>query len=177
MRQKLFKAVRSAASVLTATSFLLFSTPVHAATTPYLFPNSDGPVTWTSSTGSANWENVDDSTSCDGYGTYNYTEDPETDIYGVSLSSVPNGSTITKIEIIPCYVSTSTVKLHWLWKVGDVTSSTIRSPLSVFGDSTTSTWFVSLAKSAGSHFAMGMEDLDDLGGRSVLSRLRVVFTY
>ena len=68
-----------------------------------LLPLSDGAyLQWTPSTGTTHYVLVDES-SCNGTTDYNSTNGVgNRDAYGLSLASIPNGSTITAIEITPC---------------------------------------------------------------------------
>src|SRR4051812_25134137 len=85
-------------------SFLLFSSSsAFAASVGPLVPTSDGNYSqWTPSTGTSHFANVDD-TVCNGGSDYNSTTGVgNRDSYGVSLSSVPDGATITQIDVKPC---------------------------------------------------------------------------
>lgn len=68
-----------------------------------LLPSSDGAyLQWTPKTGSTHYTMVDES-SCNGTTDYNSTNTVgNRDSYGVNLSSIPDGATITAIEIAPC---------------------------------------------------------------------------
>lgn len=76
---------------------------VFADSTSSLSPLSDGTyLQWTPSTGTIHYALVDES-ACNGTTDYNFTNTVGSrDSYGVSLASVPNGSTITAVEITPC---------------------------------------------------------------------------
>ena len=76
---------------------------VFAATSGTLLPRGDGNFTqWTPSTGTTHNTLVDDS-SCNGTTDYNSTTVVgNRDSYIVSTSSIPNGATITQIDIKPC---------------------------------------------------------------------------
>lgn len=80
-----------------------FSYFASADVTGSLLPSSDGNyLQWTPKTGSTHYTMVDES-SCNGTTDYNRTTTVgKRDSYGISLSSVPNGATITAIEITPC---------------------------------------------------------------------------
>ncbi|MST04141.1 MAG: fibronectin type III domain-containing protein [Candidatus Pacebacteria bacterium] len=83
---------------------------IFASVTPDLIPIKDGFYRhWTPSTPRlAHFPNVDE-TPCDGSWSYNYTNGYYArDTYGIDISSVPVGSIITKIEIIPCASLNST---------------------------------------------------------------------
>lgn len=83
--------------------FLLFTKTSHAATTASLLPTSDGNYTqFSPSTGSSHFALVDE-TSCNGNTDYNSeTTVGQRDSYGLNLSSIPDGSTISQISITPC---------------------------------------------------------------------------
>lgn len=89
--------------VTTAAVAFLLAQLVFANSTASLLPSSDGAyVQWTPKTGTTHYTLVDEST-CNGTTDYNSTNTVgNRDSYGVSLASVPNGSTITAIEITPC---------------------------------------------------------------------------
>ncbi len=76
---------------------------VFADSTGSILPSSDGTyLQWTPKTGTTHYTMVDEST-CNGTTDYNSTNTVgNRDSYGVSLASVPNGSTITAVEITPC---------------------------------------------------------------------------
>lgn len=90
-------------AVLVALLFSLLTPFAEAVNTSSLLPMSDGTYTaWTPSTGALHYQLVDES-SCNGTTDYNSTTVVgNRDSYGVSLTSVPNGSTITNIQITPC---------------------------------------------------------------------------
>lgn len=75
----------------------------HAGVVTNLTPNAEGTyLQFAPSTGTTHYTLVDD-TTCNGNTDYNATTGVgDRDSYRVNLSSVPNGSTITKIEIAPC---------------------------------------------------------------------------
>jgi len=90
--------------------FLLgFVLIAQAAATGIIRPNSDGAYTaWTPSTGSTHYTLVDE-TTCNGNTDRNSTNTVgNRDSYGVSLSSIANGSQITQIAIVPCASRNST---------------------------------------------------------------------
>jgi len=84
-------------------SALFFYYLAVADTTNALLPVSDGAYTaWTPSTGSTHYTLVDES-ACNGTTDYNSTNTiGNRDSYGVNLSSIPNGATITAIDVKPC---------------------------------------------------------------------------
>src|SRR5262249_14300284 len=83
--------------------FILATRSVFASSTAPIVPTSDGNYAqWTPSTGTSHFANVDDSV-CNGTTDYNSTTVVSNrDSYGISLTSIPNGATITQIEINPC---------------------------------------------------------------------------
>ncbi len=97
--RKLFLAFVSSFLIVS----ILFVGKALALTTSTLLPVSDGTYTqFTPSTGSTHYTLVDES-SCNGTTDYNSTTTVgNRDSYGVSLSAIPNGSTITQISITPC---------------------------------------------------------------------------
>jgi hypothetical protein len=90
-----------ATTVLFAAFFL--ADTAFASTTDVLLPTSDGNYTqWTPSAGTSHFANVDDS-SCNGNTDFNSTTAAgNRDSYGITVSSIPNGATITQIDIKPC---------------------------------------------------------------------------
>lgn len=88
---------------------LVFVYTVFANTTSALLPSSEGTyLQWTPKTGSTHYTMVRES-SCNGTTDYNYaTSTGKRDSYGVSIASVPNGSTITAIAFIPCASQSTT---------------------------------------------------------------------
>ena len=89
--------------VIFAVAVLLLAELVFADSTAGLLPLSDGAyLQWTPSIGTTHYTTVDEST-CNGTADYNFTNTVgNRDSYGVNLASVPNGSTITTLEITPC---------------------------------------------------------------------------
>lgn len=82
---------------------LLLAQLVFADSTASILPSSDGAyLQWTPNTGTTHYTRVDES-MCNGTTDYNSTNTVgNRDSYGISLAFVPNGSTITAIEITPC---------------------------------------------------------------------------
>src|SRR6185437_11711232 len=91
--------------------FLLLFLPqaVFANQTSSLLPVSDGHyLQWTTKSGTVHFTEVDE-TTCDGQATFNHTTTAgDRDSYGFSLSSVPDGATITQLDITPCASRTAT---------------------------------------------------------------------
>lgn len=89
-----------------AALLILAVTPVslaEAATSTALLPSSEGTyLAWTPTSGTTHFTMVDE-TTCNGTTDYNSTTTAGSrDSYGVSLATVPDGSTITRIDITPC---------------------------------------------------------------------------
>lgn len=97
MRRRLFGLVVS------VTAFGLFVRCAAASTTGVLLPTSDGNyLQWTPTTGTTHYTLVDES-ACNGTTDYNSTGTAgNRDSYGVNLSSIVNGATITQIDLAPC---------------------------------------------------------------------------
>lgn len=83
--------------------FLLLAKQSFASTTAALLPVSDGNFTqWNPKSGSIHAAMVDE-TVCDGNTTFNReTSVGGRDSYDIDLSTIPNGATITQIDITPC---------------------------------------------------------------------------
>lgn len=83
--------------------FSLVAKQSQASTTLSLLPVNDGNYTqWTPNSGTSHYTQVDES-SCNGNTDFNReTTVSQRDSYGLDLSSVPNGATITQIAITPC---------------------------------------------------------------------------
>lgn len=77
---------------------------VYAAGTGYLPPIGNGTHQDFTPVGSAlRFENVDDTPSCNGLTDYNETFTVgDRDSYVIDISSIPNGSLVTQIDIVPC---------------------------------------------------------------------------
>lgn len=103
--KRLFTSTFFALSAL----LLVASGQASAAQTGTLLPTSDGNyLQWTPKTGSSHFAMVDE-TTCNGQTNYNYTTIlSQRDSYGIALSSIPDGSTITQIDITPCASKTGT---------------------------------------------------------------------
>ena len=88
---------------ISGVAVLLIAQLVFADSTASILPSSEGTyLQWTPSTGTTHYTLVDEST-CNGTTDYNSTNTVgNRDSYGVNLASVPDGSTVTAIEITPC---------------------------------------------------------------------------
>jgi hypothetical protein len=90
------------AGALAVVIALFYAFSVFATSSGALVPSSDGNYTqWTPSTGTSHFALVDE-TPCNTTDFNSTTVVGNRDSYGVSLSSVPNGATITQIDIKPC---------------------------------------------------------------------------
>lgn len=77
---------------------------VYAAGTGYLPPVANGTYQDLTPVGSAiAFQNVDDTPACNGTTDYNETFGVgDRDSYFIDISSIPNGSLVTQIDIVPC---------------------------------------------------------------------------
>jgi YHS domain-containing protein len=84
-------------------SLFLLPNEASASQTTSLVPSSDGAYSqFTPKTGSTHYTMVDES-ACNGTTDYNYTTTVgRRDSYGIMLSSIPDYSTISQIDITPC---------------------------------------------------------------------------
>lgn len=168
-------------------SFIGMPNPVLAAQTAWLVPFDNATVFWNSSGGGANYTNVDDSLFCDGNTTYNYsTTTLDSDMYQVSLSTVPNGSTINKIEIWPCTSAnsgsgSSTIKIKWDWNGGGTYYG--KRDVQNIGGTTPQDHYLptvwsglSLSKTSSSKLDIGVANMNGTNGARI-SRIRVKIHY
>lgn len=83
--------------------FFILSKQTFASTTAALLPTSTGTYSqWTPKSGSTHYTQVDEA-SCNGNTDFNReTTVGQRDSYGLTISSVPDGATITQIDITPC---------------------------------------------------------------------------
>lgn len=89
--------------IIVGFTVFLLAQLVFADSTASLLPSSDGVyLQWTPKTEAIHYVMVDEVT-CNGTTDYNFTNTVgNRDSYGVNLATIPNGSTITAIEITPC---------------------------------------------------------------------------
>jgi len=89
--------------VILLTMTLLLTQLASADAVSNVLPSSDGAYTqWNPKSGSTHYTMVDE-TTCNGKTDYNSTNTVgNRDSYGVDISSIPDGSTITQIDITPC---------------------------------------------------------------------------
>ncbi len=163
---------------------------VYATVSAILLPNGDGTyMGWQTSTGTVHYVNVDDQ-PCNGNTDYNYvvssTPLGTKDSYTIDLSSVPNGSTITKIGLNPCASvftnvsgTSSTLRAFFIFNGG----AELQTNVYIIGNSTTipfqfttTTRNISVLKTATSTLQVGAEYFK--GDRGLkLSNMRVELTY
>lgn len=118
--------MKKVAAVATSIAFFAATQPVVAAPGPYWYPVANSGVQWKSSTGAANWTNVNEE-PCNANLDYNYTTSTtHQDLYRVDISDLPNGTVLNTIRIEPCWslyyddgvVSSSTINVLWRWNGG-----------------------------------------------------------
>lgn len=97
------KILFAGSMIIAVVAVILLAQLVLADSTGNLLPSSDGVyLQWTPKTGTTHYTMVDE-TTCNGTTDYNSTDTVgNRDSYGVNIASIPNGSTITAIEITPC---------------------------------------------------------------------------
>lgn len=173
----------------------LFAGYALAAQTGFLFPVMDGYYEdWdTSEQTSDHYTLVDDEFSCNGNQDYIYTIAPGgpppvtgRDSFKLNLSSIPNGSTITKIEILPCassyrsgpFYTEST--LDTFYRYGGSNSQGVSYTLSestTTVELATSTWDnLGISKFESTDIQIGVKHMAGSRGSKV-SRLRAILTY
>jgi hypothetical protein len=155
-----------------------------ALVTSSLLPSSVGTYNaWTPSTGSTHYTLVDES-SCNGVTDYvRTTVTGSRDSFGVSLSSIPDGSTITAVAITPCASknkSSGASTMNLFYRVNGSNSADAGS-YSLSGTTPTSlttTNFsgLSVIKNASTTFEVGAVYTSGTGGAR-LSNIQTVITY
>ncbi len=97
------KTTSSVALLVASLLLVLITFTAYGAVTGTVLPTSDGTYTsWTPKAGVTHYTQVDEST-CNGTTDYvSETTVGERDSFGVSLAGVPNGATITNIQLTPC---------------------------------------------------------------------------
>lgn len=165
---------------------LLLAQLVFADSTSSIFPSSDGAyLSWTPSTGTTHYTLVDEST-CNGATDYNSTNTVgNRDSYGVSLTSVPNGSTITAVEITPCASrnkahggSSSTMNVFYRWNGADSADAGNYVLTGTTPTQLAATTFSGLSLVKGSASTLQIGAIFSAGTRGArLSRIAVVITY
>jgi hypothetical protein len=179
---------RFVGSGVIAVSLLLVSasTQAFAATTGNLLPTSAGNYQqWTPKSG-ANHVTMVDESSCNGTSDYNSeTTLTQRDSYGISLSTVPNGATITQIAITPCASRHTTgggsSTFNVFYRLNGVDSAdagayALPSGTTPVGLTTTNYSSLSVVKSAGTTFEIG--GVYSAGTKGVrLSQITTQLTY
>ena len=165
--------------------FFVITKQTFAATTTALTPTSDGNYTqWNPNTGSNHYAVVDEA-SCNGNTDFNReTSVGGRDSYGINLSSIPNGATITQIDITPCVSKNTSGGTNTTFNVfyrlngadsadaGSYSLSTTTPSL----QSTTSYSGLSISKSGGTTLEIG--GVFTAGNRGAkLSQISAVITY
>ncbi len=164
---------------------LLMSSVAYGATTATLLPTSDGNYTqWTPSTGTTHYTLVDE-TTCNGTTDYvSETTVGERDSYGISLSSIANGSTITNIQITPCASrnsnggGSSTMKVFYRYNGSNSADAGAYAVTGTTPAGLTATNFASLSFVKGSTSTLEIGAVYSAGTKGVrLSRVATVITY
>lgn len=155
-----------------------------ATSTSSLLPTSDGAYSsWTPSTGSTHYNLVNESI-CDSLTSYVSTSATgNRDSYPVSLSSIPNGATITDITITPCAsklsgLGNSSMSLFYRLNgtnSGDSTEYTLtkNKPFDLAGTTYSG---LNISKNASTTLEIGSVLVSGTAGAR-LSRLETVITY
>lgn len=156
-----------------------------ANVTGNLLPISDGTYAdWTPKSGATHYVMVDEST-CNGTSDYNYTNTVGArDSYGINLSSVSNGSTITSIEVTPCASnnkggqSNSTMDVFYRFDGADSADAGSYSLSGTTPIQLSATTFSSLSLVNGPSSSLEVGAVLSSGSKGVrLSRIAVVITY
>ncbi len=169
--------------------FALSATAVLAATTAFLYPNADGTYQGWTSGGLSHYTRVNEA-NCDGLTTHVSSTTPgSVDSYSVDLSSVPYGSTITRVEIVPCASRSSgsgstksTMAVFYRWNGTDSSNGPTYTFLSTGSNvptSLTTTSFTGLSLSRNSATDTLEIGANHLGGSLGvnLSNMKVRLTY
>lgn len=174
-----------AASGLVSFGLLAVVGIASASTTGTLLPVSDGAYTqWTPSSGSAHSVLVDES-SCNGNTDYvSTTTTGNRDSYGVDVSSIPDGSVITAIEITPCASkknnggTNSTMNVFYRYNGVDSSDSGSYSLSGTVPANLSATTFSSLNLAKASSTTLQIGAVHTAGSKGLkLSRIAVVVTY
>ncbi len=169
--------------LITGTLFAV-STSLFAATTATLLPTAEGTyLQWTPKSGSTHYTMVDE-TTCNGTTDYvSTTVTGKRDSYQVSLSSVPDGSTITNIAVTPCASknkSSGSSVMNMFYRLNGANSAdqgayslTGTTPTSL---ATTNFSSLSIVKASSTALQVGAVYASGTGGAR-LSRVATVITY
>ncbi len=165
--------------------FLLSLSSALAATTATLLPVSDGNYAqWTPKAGVTHYTQVDE-TTCNGTTDYvSETTVGERDSYGISLSSIPDGSTITNIQITPCASrnsnggGSSTMNVFYRYNGSNSADAGAYAVTGTTPVALSATNFASLAFVKGSTSTLEIGSVYSAGTKGVrLSRMATVVTY
>lgn len=182
---KTFYRYASAAGVLGLAASLFITPFVGADTTGSLLPSSDGTyLQWTPSSGSTHYTMVDE-TACNGKTDYNHTTTVgNRDSYGISLSSISDGSTITAIEITPCASrhnsgsGSATMNVFYRWNGADSSDAGNYALTGTTPVQLAATIFSGLTLVKGSSSALQIGAVLSAGTKGArLSRIAAVITY
>ena len=166
-------------------TFLLSLSFVHGATTATLYPTSDGNYAqWTPKSGAVHYTQVDE-TTCNGTTDYvSETTVGERDSFGINLSSIPNGSTITNIQITPCASRNSsgggsaTMNVFYRYNASNSADAGAYAITGTTPVALSATNFTSLALTKGSTSSLEIGSVYSAGTKGArLSRLATVITY
>ncbi len=169
--------------LITGTLFAV-ATSLFAATTATLLPTAEGAyLQWTPKSGSTHYTMVDES-SCNGTTDYvSTTVTGNRDSYQVSLSSIPDGSTITNIAVTPCASknkSSGSSVMNVFYRLDGVNSAD-QGAYSLTGTTptnlaTTNFSSLSVAKASSTALQVGAVYTSGTGGAR-LGRVATVITY
>lgn len=96
------KSISAISIFVVALTLLTVAIGVLAATTGWLYPVADGYYKqWTTSTSTVHYVLVDE-TNCNTTDYVYSTNTGKYDSYRLNISSIPNTSTITRIDVVPC---------------------------------------------------------------------------
>lgn len=170
--------------VLITGMLFVVSASLFAATTAALLPTAEGTyLQWTPKSGSTHYTMVDEST-CNGTTDYvSTTVTGNRDSYQVSLSSIPDGSTITNIAVTPCASknkSSGSSVMNMFYRLNGVNSAD-QGAYSLTGTTpttltTTNFASLSIAKASSTALQVGAVYSSGTGGAR-LSRVATVITY
>jgi hypothetical protein len=165
--------------------FLALQSTAFGATSGTLYPTSDGNYKqWTPNAGAVHYTQVDEAT-CNGTTDYvSETTVGERDSYGISLSSIPNGSTITNIQITPCASrnsnggGSSTMNVFYRFNGVNSADAGAYALTGTTPAALAATNFASLALARGSSSTLEIGSVYSAGTKGArLSRIATVITY
>ena len=179
------KILLAGGATIFGVSALLIAQWVLADTTASILPSSEGAyLQWKPSTGTTHYTLVDEST-CNGTTDYNSTNTVgNRDAYGVSIVAVPDGSTITAIEITPCASrnktggGSATMNVFYLWNGADSSDAGNYALTGTTPTQLSATTFSGLSLVKGSASTLQIGAVFSAGTKGArLSRIAVVITY